>query len=216
MDWSTAYLSCFVLGVCFVGFTVVAGHFGGDGHGGHDGGHDGAGHDGHDMSDGVEGVHLPLFSPSVLAIFVGMFGAGGLAMIKGLGITSPVVHASAAAAISLTSGVSVAWAMMKLMKVAESNSIGSHAALPGKTVEVTLSIKGTGFGEIGYEAGGSRHTMIARSVDGQSFRQGDPVQVVRVVEGTAYVGPVGSVAPLQPITSVSTGTPVEKVSQRSK
>lgn len=210
MTWYLAYLGCFVLGLCFLAFSFLAGQvFGGEA--GHDGGD--AGH-AHDMADGVEGVALPLFSPTVLAVFVGMFGAGGLVLHKGIGIEAPLLHAGGATAISLSSGFAVAWALMKLMRFAESNSMGSHSALSGRTVEVTLSIRGAEFGEIAYESGGSRQTMIAKSATGATFQQGDAVQIVRVVEGTAYVGPPGSVAPLQVVTSIPTGTPVETVPQQ--
>lgn len=211
MDWPTGYLGCFILGTTFVALTALVGQFGGDSDG--DAAADGGAHD---MADGVAGVHLPLFSPMVLAVFVGMFGVGGLLLMRGLGLLNPWLHVPGAAAVSLTSGVSVAWAMMRLMRAGESNSIGSHAALVGRTVEVTLSIKGPEFGEIAYQDSGFRQTMVAKSLDGRDFPQGTPVQVLQVVEGTAYVGPVGSLAPIQPVTSVSTGIPVERISDRSK
>jgi len=232
MDWSTAYLACFVLGLTFVGLSFLAGQFGGHGTG-HDAGHEVGGHDGdvgetgestgghgfgghdtgtHDLSGhGHAGTAhggsdhdfgLPLFSPTVLAIFVGMFGGGGLMLLRGFGVTAPLIHVPGAAAISLGSGFGVAWTMMKLMRHAESNSVPTHAQLVGRTVEVVASIRGTEIGEIAYEAGGTRQTILARSVAGQSFAQGDAVQVARVVEGIAHVAPVGTVQPLEITTSM--------------
>jgi membrane protein implicated in regulation of membrane protease activity len=205
MDWSAIYLVCFVLGLSVVGLLALLGHFGG-------GAHDGGGHDlAHDMADGVQGAHLPLFSPSVLSIFVGMFGAGGLALLKAFGLTNPLFHVTGAFGISLTSGFSTAWLMVRVMRYAESNSIGSHAQLIGRTVEVLAAIKGAEFGEIAFESGGTRQTLVAKSDGGHSFAQGEAVQVARVVEGIAYVAPVGTVSALQPVslTSSSPGIPVD-------
>jgi hypothetical protein len=190
MTWSAAYLGCFLLGLTFVVLSLAVGHFGGDGHGaGHDGGgHDGAGHAdaGHDAELGIP---LPIFSPSVLAIFVGMFGAGGLFLQKALGITSPAVHAAGAAAISLTSGFGMAFAMMKLMRHAETNSRARHSDVVGQEVEVTQSIRGGDPGEIAYVAAGSRHTLVALGDGITRFEQGDRVRVLEVVDGVARVGP---------------------------
>lgn len=218
MDWSTGYLACFLFGMAFVAVTALMGHFGGGDAGGHgDGGGD-AGHDlAHDMSDGVQGVTLPVFSPSVLSVFVTMFGAGGYVLTRSFGISAPLLHVSGATATSLVSGFSMAWFLMKLMKVAESNSLATHASVVGRSVEVTQSIRGAEFGEIAYEAGGARQTLIARSLNGQTFAQGEAVQVISVVEGTAFVAPVGTVSAIAPVLSTaSAGTPVEAIQQKTK
>lgn len=201
MDWGTAYLGCFVLGVTFVALAAAFGHFGdGDLSGGHG-----------DMHDGVQGVHLPVFSPTVLSVFLGMFGAGGLILLEGLGLTSPALHVTGAAAISATSGLGVAYAMLKLLKTVESNSIPSHDELVGREVEVLLAIRDGRTGEIAYEAGGTRQTMNARADAGQTFAQGERVQVIQVTGGTALIGPVGSRSALQMVAvdPGSIGVPVE-------
>jgi len=227
MTWTSAYLTCFLFGVVFAAITAAMGHFGGGDAGGQgdigdagDAGHLGdSGHasmDG-DMADGVQGASLPLFSPSVLAILVTMFGGSGYLLIKTFGVTNPLVHASGAAAISLTTAFSVAWLMMKLMNVAETNSFASHRQVVGRTVEITQSLRGSEPGEIAYEAGGTRHTLVARSLHGESFLQGAAVQVVEVLDGTAVVAPVGTVSAVQQVVSpVATGTPVHSIKQDNR
>lgn len=205
MDWGNAYLGCFVLGATFVGLSVALGHLGGDVSGGEA-----------DMADGVQGVHLPLFSPTILSVFLGMFGAGGLLLLHGLGLTSPALHVGGAAGISAVSGVGVAWAMARLMRRLDSNSIASHQELVGREVEVVLAVRDGRTGEIAYEASGTRHTMNARVEGGLAFAQGQRAQVLQVVGGTALIGPLGSRQPLQQVSVVDPGTigvPVEKKSQ---
>ncbi len=189
------------------GDVDVGGHDVGVGHdvAGHAHDFGGHGHAGHDMADGVQGASLPLFSPTVLAVFVGMFGIGGLALLKGFGVTSPLLHVPGAAGISLGSGFSIAWLMMQVMRHAETNTTASHAQLVGRTVEVAVAIRGSEFGEIAYEAGGARQTLVARSEGGQTFQQGDAAQVIKVVEGVAWVSSPGSL-PTVTVTSVDSGT----------
>ena len=205
MEWASIYLACLVLGLTFVGLSMVAGHFGGDADAGGDGadGGDGA----HDAHAGA--VHLPLFSPNVLAIFTGMFGAGGLFLLKAFGLSSPWHHVPGAAAISLTSGLAVAWVMMKLVRHAESNSVARHSDVVGRTVEVIASIRGAELGEIAYEAGGTRQTLLARGDGQRSFAQGEIVQVLEVMDGIARVGPPGGQPALEAVGErAAVGVPV--------
>jgi hypothetical protein len=210
MSFGAAYLACFVLGVTFVALTALLGQLGGGDHGG-----DGAGHDaGGDSGDAeAGGIHLPIFSPTVLAIFVGMFGASGLFFLRVLGISSPLVHVPASLAVSAASGLSTAWMMMRIMRYAETGAVASHAQLVGREAEVTISIRGGDVGEIGYEAAGTRQTILARSADGRTFQQGDRVQVLEVADGVARVGPPGSFSMLAP-SEEARGTPV-RTSERS-
>lgn len=208
MTWYHAYLACFVLGLTFIGISALMGQFGGD----HDGDVSG---DGGDMADGVEGVHLPLFSPTVLSVFVGMFGAGGLILTKGLGIEKLLLHVGGSAAISLGSGVGVAFLMAKLMRHTETNTVASHSELVGSDVEVVLAIRGNEYGEIAYVAGGARHTMSARSEGGESFAQGDRARVIAVVGGVAHVAPPGARPALVSMVS-GEGVPLALDGSRTK
>lgn len=180
MSWQSLYLASFVLGLTFVALAAAVGHFGAAGHDGH------AAHAGHAAGDD-SGLPLPLLSPTVLAVFVGMFGAGGLALLRGLGFESPWIHFPGALACSAGGGLSVAWSMMKLMRHTESNSLGSHASLVGREVEVILSIRAGQLGEIAFEGGGTRQTLVARAGDERAFEQGERVRVLAVADGVALV-----------------------------
>lgn len=201
MTWQVAYLGCFALGLGFVGVSLLLGL-----HGGADGGHHGGHLDGgpSDLADGVEGVHLPLFSPTVIAVFIGMFGAGGLFATRALGIDSVTVHAGTATGTSLVSGLGIAWLMALLLKHAETRTEASHAELVGQDVEVVLSIRGRELGEVAYVSGGTRHTMSAQSPSGESFAQGERVRVLAIVEGVAEVAPEGATV-LPASVSVASG-----------
>ena len=224
MEWSTAYMACFILGVTFVALSALVGQFGGHGDGG--GGHDVGGHHvgGGEVSGGDAGhgdtghgdsagkVGLPLFSPTVLAVFVGMFGAGGLLLHRVLGFGSPLIHLGGAVGISGVSGVSVAWMMAKLLTGAETNAMATHREVVGQTAKVVAAIRGDELGQVAYTAGGTYQTLIARGAGGASFSQDEEVQVLEVVDGIASVGPVGSpgAQKVSVVPAGSVGVPVEK------
>ncbi|MHB8877830.1 MAG: hypothetical protein ACYC8T_29405 [Myxococcaceae bacterium] len=229
MTWYTAYLGCFVLGVSFMALSLLVGKFGGDADGGGDGsGQDLGGHDmvgGGDVGDvsgdvsGGDSTHgsqghagLPLFSPSVLSVFVGMFGAGGLLLHKVLGISEPLFHAGGAGGISAVSGLSAAWIMMKLLIHAETNAMASHREVVGQEVEVVALIRGANLGQVAYTSGGAYLTLIACAEGDAVFAQGEKVQVLKVIDGVAHVGPVGSrpAGAVAAITSEAIGVPVDK------
>jgi hypothetical protein len=196
MTFDNAYLFCFVLGIAFVVLSAFLGKFGA-GHG--DAGHVDGAH-AHDL--GSHGDHhggsLPLFSPTVLAVFVGMFGAGGLLMTRVLGVETPLLHLPGALLFSGGAGFGVAWTMMKILSRAEVKSVASFGEVIGRSVEVIAAIRGGGeFGEIAYEAAGTRQTLIAKSADGTAFAQGASVQVLKIEDGVAYVAPVGTMPMLQ-------------------
>jgi hypothetical protein len=195
MTFDNAYLFCFVLGIAFVVLSAFLGKFGA--------GHGDAGHvDGAHVDTHAHGNHhgggLPLFSPSVLAVFVGMFGAGGLLITRVLGVESPLIHLPGALAFSAGSGLGAAWTMMKIFARAEVKSVASFGEVIGRSVEVIAAIRAGGeFGEIAYEAAGTRQTLIAKSADGSAFAQGANVQVLKIEDGVAYVAPVGTMPMLQ-------------------
>lgn len=213
MSWETAYLGCFLLGLTFVTLSILVGQFGGDAHGGHGGhaGHDAGGHHADGTHEG--GIPLPLLSPTVLAIFVGMFGASGLILLRGLGVDLPLLHLPGALAGSTLSGLGVAWAMMKLMQHTEVNSLARHSDVVGREVEVTRSILGNEPGEIAYESGGTRHTLVAVGSGATRFTQGERVRVLDVMDGIAQVGPPAPLLAdtgLESDSNIPVGTPVPR------
>jgi hypothetical protein len=210
VDWNNIYTGCFVLGLTVVVASFLLGHLGGGDHGGggHDagGGHDMAGgHDGdasgHSGTDGADHGHnppLPLFSPGVLSVFVGMFGIGGLLLHKVLHVEGLAAHVLGASGLSLASGFGMAFAMRGILKATEHNSIASFRDVIGQQVEVLTAIRGRELGEIAYTSGGARQTLIAKSEAGVDFPQGAQVHVLDIREGIAYVGERGG----QPLVGV--------------
>jgi hypothetical protein len=192
VEWTTIYSWCAVLGVTVVGLSFLMGHTGiGDHGGGHDvGGHD-VGGTGHDVSGGHD-PPLPLFSPAVLSIFVGMFGIGGLLLHKVLGLQAVPVHVLGASGISLASGFGMAVTMRQIFKATEKNSLASFRDVVGREVEVLTAIRGRNLGEIAYTSGGSRQTLLARSATDADLSQGSRVHVLDVRDGIALVGERGT------------------------
>jgi hypothetical protein len=210
VEWSLLYTACFALGLTVVVASFALGHVsGGHGEGGHLNGHLDGGHldgatdaSGHPSDPHAEhGPSLPLLSPTVLAAFTGMFGAGGLLFHKALGIGSMPLHVLGAAGTSLVSGLGMAFAMRQIVKVAETNTLASFRDAVGREVDVLTPIKGRDLGEIAYVSAGSRQTLIARSADGADYATGQRVAVLDIREGIAYVGPPGTRQALS-VTSV--------------
>ena len=185
------YTFCFVLGLTVVAGSWLFGH-----HGGH-GGHAGPGHG--DAS-------LPLLSPTVLAVFVGMFGAGGLLFSDVLHLGWPW-HLLGALGTSIVSALSVAFVMMKLFEHSETNSVSRFEELVGREVEVTVAMKGGDVGEVAFDAAGTRQTALARSASGEPLAAGARVRVARLVEGVLVVLPAETSEVEAPLPR---GTPVRE------
>ncbi|HEY3446941.1 MAG TPA: hypothetical protein VGK67_11285 [Myxococcales bacterium] len=239
----------FTIGGALLGGLLGGGHHGGDagghdlGAGGHDldaGGHDldastshevsggdyeadAAGDAGHgDGEVGREGspMHLPLLSPTVISAFVASFGGAGLLFKQLLG-DNPFLHVPLAGATAMAMAVAMAYLIWKITSSLDSNRMARITDAVGTLAEVTVSVPKQGMGEVAYVSANTRQTMSARSVDGNEYKQGSRVKVLRVNDGVAYVGelPAGTMAavgePLSESPSVGVGEPVRDDRDRS-
>lgn len=227
-----AYFACLVLGFGFVAISALLSGIGGHGDSGHDVGHDvghEVGHDighgegdfaageGHDLGHGhtdagpAEGaMHLPLFSPLVIASFLAAFGGSGMVYQKLLG-DRLWLHAPLAGATSLALGFAIAFAIWKLTTTFNASNVARITDALGTLAEVSVTVPKQGMGEIAYISGNTRQTLSARSADGLEHKQGTSVKVLRVEQGVAVVGeaPPGPVAVSSPVTEEpSVGEPV--------
>lgn len=141
---------------------------------------DGGGH-------GGASTHLPIFSPTVIAFFLFIFGGTGLLLHRGLGIENPWIHAPASTANALGLGLAFAWALWKLTSTLESNRLARVSDAMAAPAEVTISVPREGMGEIAYVSAGTRQTLSSRSADGKEHRQGASVRVTKIADGVAYV-----------------------------
>lgn len=225
-----AYFACLVLGFGFVAISALLSGLGGHGHGdaGHDVGHD-VGHDigeaegdfaageAHDVGHGhgdagpaEGGVHLPLFSPLVIASFLAAFGGSGIVFQKLFG-DRLWLHVPLAAGTSLLVGFAIAFGIWKLTSTFNASNVARITDALGTLAEVSVTVPKQGMGEIAYVSGNTRQTLSARSADGLEHKQGTSVQVLRVEQGVAVVGepPPGPVAVSSPVTEEpSVGEPV--------
>ncbi|MBI5546780.1 MAG: hypothetical protein HY901_23095 [Deltaproteobacteria bacterium] len=228
-----AYFACFLLGFGFVAISaLLSGLSGGHGDSGHDaGGHEVGhevelGHDAGDFSAGEGGevghghgsagpaegaMHLPLFSPLVIACFLASFGGSGMLFQKLLG-DQLWLHAPLAAGTSLITGSAIAFAIWKLTSTFNSHRNARVTDALGILAEVSVTVPKQGMGEIAYVSGNTRQTLTARSADGREFKQGTSVKVLRIDNGIALVGepPPGMVAVGAPVTEAepTVGEPI--------
>lgn len=201
---TNVYLLCATLGLAFVAITALFGFIGGgDAHdsGGHAGtdvdasahvSNDfGAGGHGDASGDagGHGGVHLPVFSPMVLAAYVTGFGGSGL-IYRYLFGDRPILHVPLAAVTGLGLGVGVAYFSWRLISFFESARMAREQDAYAQDAEVAVAIPDGGFGEVAYVSGGARQSLPARAELGSTFRAGDRVRIVRITGGTALVRPV--------------------------
>jgi hypothetical protein len=190
------YLLCAVAGFSFMGLSLLMGQFGGHAHG-----HAGSlGHHGHGG-----GVQLPVFSPMAIAAYVTGFGSAGLLLTQAFHIHNPLIHLPASLAFAAAFGVGNLFMMAKLAEHTEGNSLASLGDVVGTEVEVTIAIPEGGDGEVGYVAGGTRTSCIARAEAGQTFAQNTRVRVTRAVDGTLYVTKASAL----PESTATMGEPLE-------
>lgn len=190
------YWASLIIGGVFLIALGLLGHFtgGGDvgGHdvaiGGHDvdvgGGHDAAAHVGHVGGEATAPSITPL-SPFIIATFLTMFGATGLAC-DSLGVWRPI-----AMPLSGVSGFAVAtltfYAMAKLLTFAQGTSHFRLSEIEGLEATVTTPISGDGIGEVAFTISGSRRTSAARSEDGAAIGKHATVRIAKVVGNTVLV-----------------------------
>ena len=179
------YFACFVVGFIYALMSSVLSHlFGADGDHGGDVGHGDIGHG--DVGHGE--VSLPILSPSIIAAFVTGFGGTGILVSY---LTEwPVVSGVMAAVVG---GLFLAGSAFGLLTLLYSHTQGGSeyqtSELIGASAEVISAIPQNGFGEIAYEARGSRVNAAARTMDGRPVAKHEHVQIVKIVGSTHFVKP---------------------------
>lgn len=209
------FLACFLFGALFTAASFVLGvagdivHIGGGnaeiGH--HGAGHDGAAaghHGGHDLTGpqghttgtahatGGEHGHgprlgLPLLNLTTILTFLTWFGAAGYVLLKAAGMPAAVAVAAAASA----GGIGMLLMALFLRKVRAGERVMNPRdyRLEGTLARVTVSIPGTGAGEIVYSKAGTRRSEAARSLTGRPIPRNTEVVVVAYERGVAAVQP---------------------------
>ncbi|MEO8215935.1 MAG: NfeD family protein [Acidobacteriota bacterium] len=169
------YFTLFVIGVLF---TVVTSLFSLD-HGAAD----------VSLDAGLGHVDIPLFSPTILSVFVTGFGGIG-AILRMTTHIHPLVE------IALAAGGGVGFAFLGLLilgVIAKQTQGGSEYAtgdLVGGSAEVIVPIPdGGGMGEVAYVKKGSRSNAPARSKDGRAIARNTDVQIVSISGTTLIVEP---------------------------
>jgi len=183
MDFVTImYWACLIFGGVFVFVLGLLGHIGG----GHD--LDVGGHDldvGHDVGGHGEVGDISFISPFIIAIFLVMFGATGLACES---LTIPSLLG-----LPLSAGVAIGFAVLAfvvLAKLSAATQWSSHiklADLEGLEATVITPIPADGVGEVAYIAGDARRNSRARSSDGDAIDKHSTVRIDKVVGSTVLV-----------------------------
>jgi membrane-bound ClpP family serine protease len=181
---------CMLLGFIWLVVMAFLSDFGHDfGHvdvdpGGVDVNLDGAHFDHADVYGAGE-VQLSPVSPMVLSAFITIFGASGVIMnnLKMTGIKVPLI----ALGIGILGGMLVWFVLRAIIRAVSGSSEARVAQLIGQEAEVITPIRGSGFGEIAYVAGGSRYNSRAASMDKSDIERSKIVKIVRIVGTTYYV-----------------------------
>lgn len=178
------YFLCLLAGLIWAAISLImAGGFSGDSaadiHADH----------GIDHGDVSGEITFSPMSPTVIAVFITAFGAGGIVAIEGLQWS-----VLASVGLALGSGLLIAGVVYEVLSIVYKRTQGSSEAnveaLIGVTAEVITPIAENSTGEIAYVIRGSRYTGSARSVDGSEIGRNKPVTVVRVTGSTMYVKPL--------------------------
>ena len=177
------YLVCLIVGVVFVLFTAIAGHFFG-GHDGHVMGSGGHAEAGADMSD-APGISV--FSPTIIASFITSFGGLGIIFSQIDATKSPWVSAPLAILGAAIIAGSFLLVLRTVMTKTQSSSESHVADLVGVTASIITPIPENGVGEIAYVQAGTRYTAPAREERGASVGNGALVKITRIVGSQFYV-----------------------------
>jgi membrane protein implicated in regulation of membrane protease activity len=125
-------------------------------------------------------------SPTVIAVFITAFGAGGIVATEGL-----EWGALAAMGLACGSGLLIAGLVYEVLSAVYKRTQGSSEAVAsdfiGITAEVLTPIPADGTGEVAYVIKGTRYTGSARSVGGEAIAKNRLVEIVRVAGSTVYV-----------------------------
>ena len=185
MTLSGFYFLCLLGGLIWAVISLImAGGFGGDS--ATDVHAEGGGIDHGDL--GGEITFSPM-SPTVIAVFITAFGAGGIVATEGL-----QWGALAAMGLACGSGLLIAGLVYEVLSAVYKRTQGSSEArvgdIIGITAEVLTPISKDGTGEVAYVIKGARATSPARSIENKEIGKNSLVQIVRVAGSTLYVKPL--------------------------
>lgn len=160
--------------------------FGGIGHDvGHDVGHGDTGDVSADASHHGFGGELhffaTLFSPSMLAIFLTVFGGIGYLCAQATPLQSPAINVPIALATALFAVFGVFARLQRWFRRAETSSHPTTESLVGMIGESLSPIPPKTIGSIAYIYAGIRHTAPARNRSEVPIPRGAPVRIVDVV-----------------------------------
>lgn len=169
------YVGCFTFGILFSAVSFFLGHLGD--------------HDGFDFfdMDADHGADMPSpFSPLVLSSAIIAFGAIGIIGKVGLKM-GDVESALVSLGVAGVVGALIFFGIVKVMYNSQSNSAFSQDDLIGIEVEVLTPIPKNGMGEIVYVINGERHSLPAKSINGQSAGRGETLIIKEITGNVAIV-----------------------------
>lgn len=191
MNWESFYLVCFLIGL---GMSVVSllggmGHFGGHVHVPH------VPHAGHvphlpHAAGGANAAQssatVPWWNAFSLMIFLCWFGAAGYLLTRYGGFVAAVVVVLAAVC-GFIGGTLVFLFLTRVLLPHEHELTADETDVVGVVGRVTSPIHPGGIGEIVYEQLGARHSVPARSDNGEPLQKQEEVYVVAYDKGVASV-----------------------------
>ncbi|MDR3738763.1 MAG: hypothetical protein P4L40_07045 [Terracidiphilus sp.] len=195
MNWESFYLICFLIGL---GMSVVSllggmGHFSGHVHVPH------VPHAGHGLPHGAHLPHapgesgaaqssatVPWWNAFSLMIFFCWFGAAGYLLTRYGGFVASVVLVLAVVC-GFIGGALVFMFLTKVLMPHERELTADETEVVGVVGLVSSPIRSGGIGEIVYEQLGARHSVPARSDNGDPIQKQEEVYVVAYEKGVASV-----------------------------
>ena len=184
----TFYFICLLVGLMFAVFSFIfSGAFEAEVDAGADVGAD-VGVDGDIVGGdvGVGDIHVPLFSPIVIACFVTAFGGGGIIGLK-LFPFAPILSLPVAVGTGVVIGLLVGLLVLKIYKVVQTNAVTTAKHIIGTIAEVSEPIPAAGVGEITFTGKGSRISGPARSEENIDIKRHALATITRIVGGLYYV-----------------------------
>jgi membrane protein implicated in regulation of membrane protease activity len=191
MTWSDLYLLCFLVGFSLSVLSFLAGavhihlpfkmHFPFHAASGNGGG-------AHATSAHGHSGHISWFNATTFMAFIAWFGGVGYILTTHSHLVA-LASLGFATLAGLFAGFTVFRFMTRLVRSSESEMNDWDYRMEGSVGTISMPIRQNGTGEVIFEQGGARRSLVARCEDGKMLAKGAEVVIERYDHGIAYVRP---------------------------
>jgi hypothetical protein len=128
-------------------------------------------------------------SPFAIASFGAIFGLVGLITLEWLEM-SPIPSILVSSGVGVVFGLAAQAFFIYILAPSKSSHYSLETDAVGREAEVTITIPGSGLGQVAFTNQSGRVTLGARSTTGSPIRTGEVIQIERISGRVAFVTPI--------------------------